>query len=57
LKTLKDGRVDIILDNGKSCQKRSQVTDLAAGFELYTDFILADFLVTCTPFVNEVVFQ
>ncbi|ODN74806.1 hypothetical protein L202_07121 [Cryptococcus amylolentus CBS 6039] len=43
LKTLKDGRVDIVLDN--------------AGFELYTDFILADFLVSCTPFVNEVVFH
>jgi len=57
LKTLKDGRVDIILDNGKSCQRESGYTDLAAGFELYTDFILADFLVSCTPFVNEVVFQ
>ena len=28
-----------------------------AGFELYTDFILADFLISCTPFVSEVVFQ
>lgn len=30
---------------------------MEAGFELYTDFILADFLVSCTPFVREVVFQ
>lgn len=30
---------------------------MEAGFELYTDFILADFLVSCTPFVKEVVFQ
>ncbi|WWC87378.1 uncharacterized protein L201_002267 [Kwoniella dendrophila CBS 6074] len=43
LKTLKGGRVDIILDN--------------AGFELFTDLILADFLVSCTPFVNQVVFH
>ncbi|OCF33986.1 hypothetical protein I317_05983 [Kwoniella heveanensis CBS 569] len=43
LKTIKDGRVDIVLDN--------------AGFELFTDLILADFLVSCTPFVNEVVFH
>ncbi|KAL1408354.1 Hairy/enhancer-of-split with YRPW motif protein 2 [Vanrija albida] len=43
LKTLKDGRVDIVMDN--------------AGFELYTDFIFADFLLSCTPFVKEVVFH
>ncbi|KAK8846563.1 hypothetical protein IAR55_005649 [Kwoniella newhampshirensis] len=43
LKTVKDGRVDIVLDN--------------AGFELYTDLILADFLVSCTPSVGEVVFH
>ncbi|WVQ83850.1 hypothetical protein IAT38_005994 [Cryptococcus sp. DSM 104549] len=43
LKTVKGGRVDIVLDN--------------AGFELFTDFILADFLVSCTPFVSEVVFH
>jgi hypothetical protein len=28
-----------------------------AGFELYTDLVLADFLVSCTPFVGAVVFQ
>ncbi|WWC58951.1 uncharacterized protein I303_101496 [Kwoniella dejecticola CBS 10117] len=43
LKTVKNGRVDIILDN--------------AGFELFTDLILADFLVSCTPFVDTVVFH
>ncbi|KAK6904241.1 hypothetical protein I203_107757 [Kwoniella mangroviensis CBS 8507] len=43
LKTLKGGRVDIVLDN--------------AGFELYTDLILADFLVSCTPFVDQVIFH
>ncbi|ORX36113.1 hypothetical protein BD324DRAFT_630234 [Kockovaella imperatae] len=43
LKTVKDGRLDIVMDN--------------AGFELYTDFILADFLISCTPFVKEVVFH
>ncbi|BEI94086.1 uncharacterized protein CcaverHIS019_0605450 [Cutaneotrichosporon cavernicola] len=43
LKTVKGGRVDIVLDN--------------AGFEVYTDLILADFLVSCTPFVNTVVFH
>jgi hypothetical protein len=58
LKTLKDGRVDIVLDNGMfrgACRRRSLT--FSAGFELYTDFILADFLVSCTPFVKEVVFQ
>lgn len=30
---------------------------MIAGFELYTDLILADFLISCTPFVSEVVFQ
>ncbi|KLT46139.1 DUF89-domain-containing protein [Cutaneotrichosporon oleaginosum] len=43
LKTVKGGRVDIVLDN--------------AGFEVYTDLILADFLVSCTPFVDSVVFH
>lgn len=43
LKGMEDGRVDIVLDN--------------AGFELYTDLVLADFLVSCTPFVSQVVFQ
>lgn len=28
---------------------------LTAGFELFTD--LADFLVTCTPYVSKVIFQ
>ncbi|KAJ8703058.1 Hairy/enhancer-of-split with YRPW motif protein 2 [Pleurotus ostreatus] len=28
-----------------------------AGFELFTDFMFADFLVTRTPFVSSVVFQ
>ncbi|GAA5967851.1 hypothetical protein JCM8115_000383 [Rhodotorula mucilaginosa] len=40
---LKDGRVDIVLDN--------------SGFELYTDLVLADWLVTLSPFVSEVVFH
>ncbi|KAJ9095245.1 hypothetical protein QFC21_005611 [Naganishia friedmannii] len=43
IKTQKDARVDIVLDN--------------AGFELYTDLILADFLVSHTPFVKQVVFH
>ncbi|GMK57571.1 hypothetical protein CspeluHIS016_0404050 [Cutaneotrichosporon spelunceum] len=43
LKTVKGGRVDIVLDN--------------AGFEVYTDLVLADFLVSCTPFVDTVVFH
>lgn len=40
---LKDGRVDIVLDN--------------SGFELYTDLVLADWLVTLSPSVSEVVFH
>ncbi|CAD6582132.1 MAG: hypothetical protein TREMPRED_003178 [Tremellales sp. Tagirdzhanova-0007] len=43
MKRLQRGRVDIVLDN--------------AGFELYTDFVFADFLISCTPFVGEVVFH
>ncbi|KIP06641.1 hypothetical protein PHLGIDRAFT_514562, partial [Phlebiopsis gigantea 11061_1 CR5-6] len=39
----KDARVDFVLDN--------------AGFELFTDFIFADFLVTYTPYVSRVVFH
>jgi hypothetical protein len=58
LKTLKDGRVDIVLDNGMFRDGRLyRLLTFVAGFELYTDFILADFLVSCTPFVKEVVFQ
>ncbi|EPQ55777.1 DUF89-domain-containing protein [Gloeophyllum trabeum ATCC 11539] len=38
-----EGRVDFVLDN--------------AGFELFTDFVFADFLVTYTPYVNKVVFH
>ncbi|KIY74156.1 DUF89 domain-containing protein [Cylindrobasidium torrendii FP15055 ss-10] len=43
LKNLKDGRVDIVLDN--------------SGFELFTDMVFADFLVTYTPYVSSVVFH
>ncbi|EKM52419.1 uncharacterized protein PHACADRAFT_260786 [Phanerochaete carnosa HHB-10118-sp] len=39
----KDARVDFVLDN--------------AGFELFTDFVFADFLVTYTPYVSRVVFH
>ncbi|RPD77052.1 DUF89-domain-containing protein [Lentinus tigrinus ALCF2SS1-7] len=39
----KDSRVDFVLDN--------------AGFELFTDFVFADFLVTYTPYVSKVVFH
>jgi hypothetical protein len=43
LKSLKGGKVDFILDN--------------AGFELFTDLVFADFLVTYTPYVSKVVFH
>ncbi|KAL5510965.1 hypothetical protein ACEPAG_3684 [Sanghuangporus baumii] len=43
LTTLKDSRVDFILDN--------------AGFELFTDLVFADFLVTYTPHTSRVVFH
>ncbi|ORY24116.1 hypothetical protein BCR39DRAFT_547632 [Naematelia encephala] len=43
LKGMNNSRVDFVMDN--------------AGFELYTDFILADFLLSCTSFVSEVVFH
>ncbi|WVO22832.1 uncharacterized protein IAS62_004175 [Cryptococcus decagattii] len=43
IKGLKNGRIDFVMDN--------------AGFELFTDFILADFLISCTPFVGTVVFH
>lgn len=43
VQTLKDARIDLVLDN--------------AGFELFTDFVFADFLVTYTPYVSKVVFH
>ncbi|KAH9893939.1 DUF89 domain-containing protein [Cubamyces lactineus] len=43
LASKKDSRVDFVLDN--------------AGFELFTDFVFADFLVTYTPYVSKVVFH
>ncbi|KAL0575469.1 Hairy/enhancer-of-split with YRPW motif protein 2 [Marasmius crinis-equi] len=43
VKALKDGRVDFILDN--------------AGFEVFTDLVFADFLVTYTPYASKVVFH
>ncbi|RXW22785.1 hypothetical protein EST38_g3065 [Candolleomyces aberdarensis] len=43
VKTLKDARVDFVLDN--------------SGFELFTDLVFADFLVTYTPHVSSVVFH
>ncbi|KAJ7145852.1 DUF89-domain-containing protein [Mycena epipterygia] len=43
VKSLTKGRVDFVLDN--------------AGFELFTDLVFADFLVTYTPHVSTVVFH
>ncbi|KAF9529042.1 DUF89 domain-containing protein [Crepidotus variabilis] len=43
LQTLKDARIDFVLDN--------------SGFELFTDLVFADFLVTHTPHVSSVVFH
>ncbi|TDL27162.1 DUF89 domain-containing protein [Rickenella mellea] len=43
LRTMRDGRADFVLDN--------------SGFELYTDLVFADFLVTYTPYVSKVVFH
>lgn len=42
LESLKDARIDIVLDN--------------AGFELYGDILLGDWLLS-TPFCSQVVFQ
>jgi len=41
--TLKDARIDFVLDN--------------AGFELFTDLVFADFLVSHTPYISKVVFH
>ncbi|KDN50871.1 DUF89-domain-containing protein [Tilletiaria anomala UBC 951] len=43
ISSLESGRVDIVLDN--------------SGFELVTDLVFADWLVSCTPFVQQVVFH
>ncbi|KAI5477683.1 duf89 domain protein [Pseudohyphozyma bogoriensis] len=43
VKSLKGARFDIVLDN--------------SGFELYSDLVLADWLITLSPFCSEVVFH
>ncbi|KAF8584440.1 DUF89-domain-containing protein [Ramaria rubella] len=43
ISAVNDGRVDIVLDN--------------AGFEVFTDMLLGDFLITFTPHVSRVVFH
>jgi len=43
LKSLRGDRIDFVLDN--------------SGFELFTDLVFADFLVTYTPYVSKVVFH
>ncbi|KAB5591772.1 Protein-glutamate O-methyltransferase C1393,13 [Ceratobasidium theobromae] len=40
---LKDARIDFVLDN--------------AGFELFTDLVFADFLITFTPYADKAVFH
>lgn len=61
LKSLHGGRVDFVLDNagfevGLQLKKQVRLADMAFP-QLFTDLIFADFLVSCTPFVKEVVFQ
>jgi len=43
VQTLENARIDIVLDN--------------SGFEVFTDLVLADFLVTYTPYCSKVVFH
>ncbi|KIY46469.1 DUF89 domain-containing protein [Fistulina hepatica ATCC 64428] len=43
IRGMKDGRIDFVLDN--------------SGFELITDLVFSDFLVTYTPYVSKVVFH
>ncbi|KAG8700609.1 hypothetical protein FRC09_005848 [Ceratobasidium sp. 395] len=43
VKGLKDARIDFVLDN--------------AGFELFTDLVFADFLVTYTPYASKAIFH
>ena len=60
LTSLKDARIDFVLDNGNFERLRYEesFTSLTtAGFELFTDLVFADFLVTYTPYVSRVVFQ
>ncbi|KAF8596598.1 DUF89 domain-containing protein [Ceratobasidium sp. AG-I] len=43
VKGLKDARIDFVLDN--------------AGFELFTDLVFADFLITYTPYASKAIFH
>ncbi|EKM77037.1 hypothetical protein AGABI1DRAFT_21393, partial [Agaricus bisporus var. burnettii JB137-S8] len=57
LKSIENGRVDIVLDNCKyACPI---VTTLVTHrfYQLFADLVLADFLVTYTPYVDRVVFH